>query len=672
MSVGRVHRWALGFTVALPVAGLLSGSSYLLVAGILLGVGLVFSQAGFHDFERSRLRRGLVHGLTLVGLAAAGLIWRQSRIDAGLLVVMLGIFNRFALRVGHRDDLIVVGASATLLAASTIVTPGLAFALIILGFVPAALWALLTASLLGLAERAKSPAERAAAFASYAARPAPAMRGALSGAGLGLMLVGYAAVAFLPRYQFGAWLSPGGFLTFSGAGQRMELSSGGVVGSGGGGTLIRVDMAVPIEGLYARVYALDVYDGAGFLASEGPTMAYSDLKAEGGSCRPVGVKRLVGRREPHPIPALGTDGPSKVVLQRPERQSSGTWVTRIPQGSLDMRYEACLSERAPARWPRMPDRAEEMRQRFLEVPSSVDARIPALARTLVGEATEPEEKLRRILAHFGRGFDYSLDPIEGSSKDPLARFLFEAKVGHCELYAGALALLLRSAGLPARVAAGYYGGYYNRRSGQLELGGEDAHAWVEVLVDDRWRWVDATPPGVRSRRQGKGLAWIRDIWDALDALWYTYVIDFDERRRRALLDGLGQKLGASFSGEAGSASEGLGAARGGAGFVFGALLLLAVGAAVVLLRGRDRLGKLGRRLAKLLRAEGRPLAVAAATLPSGTRAVGVRAVRLYEARRFGPESAAPTLDAIAEAVAELGRASKRVRQAEKAQASSSG
>ena len=674
MSLGAVHRWATFATVTLPVLGLLSGSSILLVNGLLLVALVAVGVATLHQPERSRTRKLVVHGGTVIGLGAALAIFPDNRIDAGLSIVMLGMFNRCLLRAGQRDDLILVGAAGVLLAASTIITPGFAFALIVVAFVPSALWLMLCAGILGLSERAE-PGLRPATFRRLAARPAPRLGRTMTGWGLGLMLVGYVAVSFLPRFQFGHLLSPGGFLTFSGASTRMSLTTGGVRGASSGAVALRIDArpgedAAELEGLYARVFVLDRLDAGGFVDGGGEAHPTGRLVPEAKErCRSVRFDRIVARRELHPVAAIGRTGPSKVLVGGSALVlDSGTWVTRVRRSKVDVQYRVCLDE--PASTPLTRGEADGEAARWRALPDDLDPRIPELAQRLVAGADTPEAMLARLLDHFGRRFRYTLEPIEGTEPDPLVRFLFEARAGHCELYAGALAVLARSVGIPARVASGFYGGWFNHRSRQLELGDEDAHAWVEVFVDGAWRWVDATPPASRARRTHKRFAFVRDLWDALESWWFTYVIDFDESRRQALVRSLSASmtdLGSADGWGEGPSGLGSGPGRPGASpaIVGGSLLLLALGAGALVLRARPRIGPLGARLRNALGGEPhRPLlALARAQAPAPVREAAVEAVTVYERIRYGPPRDRPPPRAAIDAVRRLERVAREHRPA---------
>lgn len=125
----------------------------------------------------------------------------------------------------------------------------------------------------------------------------------------------------------------------------------------------------------------------------------------------------------------------------------------------------------------IPELSERTRQWVLEVSKS---------------AKTSEERLQKIQQLFSEnGFAYSLKPGIYNSHG-LDDFLFDRKVGFCEHFAGAYATLARALGVPARVVIGYQGGFYNPLGDFWKVGQKDAHAWVEVAVNNSWQRVDPT------------------------------------------------------------------------------------------------------------------------------------------------------------------------------------
>lgn len=94
----------------------------------------------------------------------------------------------------------------------------------------------------------------------------------------------------------------------------------------------------------------------------------------------------------------------------------------------------------------------------------------------------------------GGDFVYSLTVPDAFDRDPVEQFLLDTRTGHCELYASAMTLLLRSVGIPARVVSGYRGGEWSGTDGAYIVRKSMAHMWVEVyFIDHGWVTFDPTP-----------------------------------------------------------------------------------------------------------------------------------------------------------------------------------
>lgn len=105
------------------------------------------------------------------------------------------------------------------------------------------------------------------------------------------------------------------------------------------------------------------------------------------------------------------------------------------------------------------------------------------------------QALESIVAHLAR-YEYSLDgPPDGPAghTDPVVQFVFETKRGHCELFASAMALIARTAGIPARIVVGYHVDEVNPVTGMSVVRDRNAHTWVEAWVDGKWEAFDPTP-----------------------------------------------------------------------------------------------------------------------------------------------------------------------------------
>ncbi len=127
------------------------------------------------------------------------------------------------------------------------------------------------------------------------------------------------------------------------------------------------------------------------------------------------------------------------------------------------------------------------------IAASPYAPVYALAQRLRAGARTPYAYAQRIMAYLGHGFQYTLSPVP--SADPIVDFLLRTHAGYCQQFAGAMALLLRLGGVPARVAVGFTSGQLDAATRQYVVSDFDAHAWVEVYFPT-YGWVrfDPTPP----------------------------------------------------------------------------------------------------------------------------------------------------------------------------------
>lgn len=208
------------------------------------------------------------------------------------------------------------------------------------------------------------------------------------------------------------------------------------------------------------------------------------------------------------------------------------------------------------------------------------------------------------LFHDG-GFRYTLAPAP-LGRNAMDDFLFDTREGFCEHYSSAFTVLMRAAGIPARVVTGYQGGYWNKLGNYLLVRNSDAHAWSEVWLAGRG-WVRIDPTGaVRPERVSLGaaaaagdqLAWYRNDWlqdwrnrwDIVNRWWDKGVIGFDALRQRGLLTPFGIR-------DTDTATLGILLAT-------SSVLFIAIGLAWALRRRRPRdplrgaLGELERKLAR--------------------------------------------------------------------------
>jgi protein-glutamine gamma-glutamyltransferase len=124
-----------------------------------------------------------------------------------------------------------------------------------------------------------------------------------------------------------------------------------------------------------------------------------------------------------------------------------------------------------------------------------------LAQRLKRGARTPYEFVRRVDFFLDQGFRYDEHPAAPApGVPPLVDFLFRGKAGYCQHFSGAMALLLRLGGVPARVATGFSPGGFRRRQGEWVVRDRDAHSWVEAWFDGiGWVTFDPTPSATPAR-----------------------------------------------------------------------------------------------------------------------------------------------------------------------------
>ncbi len=133
----------------------------------------------------------------------------------------------------------------------------------------------------------------------------------------------------------------------------------------------------------------------------------------------------------------------------------------------------------------------------------------ALSKELKRDTDRPMDYVRKVYDYLHRPeFRYvERPPQPPAGVAPLEYFINQTHEGYCQHYAGAMALLLRMGGIPARVATGFSPGGYSARKGAWIVRDTDAHAWVEVWFDKYgWITIDPTPDGTPARSQVAALA----------------------------------------------------------------------------------------------------------------------------------------------------------------------
>jgi hypothetical protein len=168
---------------------------------------------------------------------------------------------------------------------------------------------------------------------------------------------------------------------------------------------------------------------------------------------------------------------------------------------------------------------------LLQVPEDLPQSVRNLALSLTKGKKTTEEKARAVEQYLLDGYTYSTANLNSGDRNPIEYFLFESKSGHCEYFATSFTILLRCAGVKARVVQGFAPGTYI--DGQYVVRMSDAHLWSEVFYEGRgWKAYDPTPgreERIMTRRPMSLMARMR-------LQWHTYVLQYDGAAQAALFE----------------------------------------------------------------------------------------------------------------------------------------
>jgi transglutaminase-like putative cysteine protease len=359
------------------------------------------------------------------------------------------------------------------------------------------------------------------------ARAAPAAQIASTAqiAGVGLARVGWFAavsgvvavllVLLLPHppgvrpREAGGGTGGGAPASTSGASPRASLSyTSGTMDMRSRGDLPDTPMAdVPLDSPELwRGSTLDYYDGVSWRASADSTFAtavpggpHFDLPAGDITFGTGAARRDVVRRRPGFLGVVIAPGqPSALdVAGRVLNVSGGFFVVHPPGGGYPMTYTVTsrstdLLHSQLAATPVAVPAGFGVPGNALQLPDTVPARVRLLGQRITRSATDRDTATRAVESYLRAHETYRIDsPVPPPGQDAVDHFLFVAHTGFCEQFAAAEVVLLRSAGVPARLATGFAGGVAS--GDHRTLIGSDAHAWVEVWYPNiGWAASDPT------------------------------------------------------------------------------------------------------------------------------------------------------------------------------------
>jgi len=558
---GLIHRI---MTDALAVLGLLAlvTSDQLnrwIGAAILVGlVGALLMPERWQD-RRPIKQLGVLAPITLLVIQAARLLLGASLLElavefaAALQVVRLGT------RRGAAHDQQVIVLSLLHLIAGTVLGSGLAYGLCFVGFLIVAPGALVLSHLRREVEGNYRQGAR-----DRTGLPVDVPRILRSRRVIGRQFLLFTCLLSVPIFLFTAVL----FVLFPRVGLSLLLLNhsrpermigfSDKVDLGGVGKLrsdptiaMRVDYpGLPPEppprlALYLRGTAFDQYDGRSWSRS---TTQRAPVDRHGLQIRlrrfpdPARDRRMRIDLEPiePPVLFLPADAVAlTVVTGTSPLLGTAPSIVAGPEGELKysssedrgIRYEVSL---AGSNEPPVRRLSSSERTRYLTLPRGLPARVRDKAQHWAGSTTDPLTQARRIEARLRTEYSYDLESPSGAAKNPLDHFLFQSKRGHCEFYSTAMAVMLRTLGVPSRNVTGFIGGTFNRFGRYYAVRQGDAHSWVEAYVEDKgWQRFDPTPPA-NSAPQSEitgVLAFVRDFVEAAAQRWNRHVVGYDLRQQ---------------------------------------------------------------------------------------------------------------------------------------------
>ena len=521
--------------VALHFGGLLGAAELTLVT-------LAVAGSWWQVALRARFQGVRWLGRVVVALAAAALAaeigWLAPTMLDGfthLLVVLL--LYRLYTRRTLRDARDIAFLSFFMLVAVSAVTLSVAFFGLFIVFLLVGTWMLVLRHLLAEAELLQAPP------------PPPRVLGVggdlvtLTFVAAGATLAITAALFFIiPRVgQAALPLRPQATRMVSGFSERVELGAFGEI-EADSTVVMRVHLPgwdrsglspAQLPGLRWRGVAFDRFDGRAWTVGRAARVTLQRHLPV-----PFPVNRYRGgalvEQEIYLEP-IGTDmifgAPRMVSLQSRANMITlddlGNVSVPVPTARLRYTVESELEARDP-RTERLPDGGMPLspawRGRFLQLPE-VAPRLRALARDVTVEATDPYDAALRLTAYLSRELRYPRVLERRTALDPLEEFLFVQRAGNCEYFAAALAVMLRTLDIPARVVNGFQRGEWNPYGGYFMVRLSDAHSWVEVFVDGAgWVTLDPSPRGGGDVGGPPGIASL--YLDALRLRWYRYVVNW--------------------------------------------------------------------------------------------------------------------------------------------------
>ena len=176
--------------------------------------------------------------------------------------------------------------------------------------------------------------------------------------------------------------------------------------------------------------------------------------------------------------------------------------------------------------------------RYLQLPENLDTRISEVSTQITNKYANRYDKAKAVENYLQTQFGYTLE-LRAGGEQPLADFLFNVRESHCEYFATAMAVMLRTQGIATRIVNGFQTGEYNETADVFVVKQKDAHSWVEVYFPQEDVWVPFDPTPFAGQNGGADseagfFGSFNKYLEALETFWIQYFVAFDNQEQRSL------------------------------------------------------------------------------------------------------------------------------------------
>ena len=343
-----------------------------------------------------------------------------------------------------------------------------------------------------------------------------------------------------------------------------EMSPGDVgrlVKSSGAAFRVEFDGAAPESSeMYWRGLVLDYFDGRSWKVyprgQKVQQLIASDFIGESSNS----YYRYTVTMEPHDQHWLFSlvEPVSVVVVGDEVRFDQRLFLTTKNPATKQVQYRA-VSQLSDSHGPQNFLDEKTLAENLL-IPESLNPKTQKQVSAWLDEGLQSSQIILRALSLYQESFYYTLEPpLLG--RHSIDDFLFTTQQGFCEHFASSFVFMMRAAGIPSRVVAGYLGGKKNPVQNYFIVNQSDAHAWAEVWLEGvGWQRVDPTA-AVSPERVEKGIAdalsesdlqlvgrgaygefpWIKSLRQRVDAVgyvWNRWVVSYDSQSQKSVLEKL--------------------------------------------------------------------------------------------------------------------------------------